>query len=103
MIDICWMKSRPILRNWKTAVLNLYHGNYSAYTTERELRRLRQQQMYAAQQKEIARIEAAIARFELWASIVVDKRHINQARSRRKMLDKMDKVEKGDRTTAHVT
>ena len=74
--------------------LTLYQGNYSAYTTERELRRLRQQQMYAAQQKEIARIEAAIARFELWASIVVDVRHIRQARSRRKMLDKMDKVDK---------
>jgi ATP-binding cassette, subfamily F, member 3 len=74
--------------------LTLYPGNYSAYTTERELRRLRQQQLYAAQQKEIARIEAAIARFELWASMVVDERHIRQARSRQKMLDKMDKVEK---------
>lgn len=74
--------------------LTLTHGNYSAYTTERELRRLRQQQLYAAQQKEIARIEAAIARFEQWASIVVNERHIKQARSRRKMLEKMDKVEK---------
>ncbi len=74
--------------------LTLYHGNYSAYTTERELRRLRQQQLYVAQQKEIARIEAAIARFEQWASLVVDERHIKQARSRRKMLDKMDKVER---------
>lgn len=74
--------------------LTLYSGNYSAYTTERELRRLRQQQLYAAQQKEIARIEAAIARFELWASLVVNERHIKQARSRQKMLDKMDKVEK---------
>ena len=74
--------------------LTLYHGNYSLYSTERELRRLRQQQLYAAQQKEIARIEAAIARFEKWASMVVDVRHIRQARSRRKMLDKMDKVEK---------
>ncbi|MFW6097674.1 MAG: ABC-F family ATP-binding cassette domain-containing protein [Chloroflexota bacterium] len=74
--------------------LTIYHGNYSAYTTERELRRLRQQQLYAAQQKEIARIEAAIARFEQWASIVVNERHIKQARSRRKMLEKMDKVEK---------
>lgn len=73
--------------------LTLYHGNYTAYTTERELRRLRQQQLYVAQQKEIARIEAAIARFEHWASIVVDQRHIRQARSRRKMLDQMDKVE----------
>ncbi len=74
--------------------LTQYLGNYTAYTTERALRRLRQQQMYAAQQKEIARIEAAIARFELWASLVVNERHIRQARSRQKMLDKMDKIEK---------
>ena len=74
--------------------INLYHGNYTAYTTERELRRLRQQQLYAAQQKEIAGIEAAIKRFELWASMVVNERHIKQARSRQRMLDKMDKVEK---------
>jgi ATP-binding cassette, subfamily F, member 3 len=74
--------------------LTLYPGNYSAYTTERELRRLRQAQLYAAQQKEIARIEAAIARFEQWASIVVNERHIKQARSRRKMLERMDKIGK---------
>jgi ATP-binding cassette, subfamily F, member 3 len=70
--------------------LALYVGNYTAYVTERELRRLRQQQQYVAQQKEIARIEAAIARFEHWAKIVVDERHIRQARSRRKMLDRME-------------
>ncbi len=74
--------------------LTLYNGNYTAYTSEREIRRLRQQQLYVAQQKEIARIEAAIARFELWASMVIDERHIRQARSRQKMLDKMDKIEK---------
>jgi ATP-binding cassette subfamily F protein 3 len=70
--------------------LTLYQGNYSAYSVERELRRLRQQHLYAAQQKEIARIEAAIQRFEHWASIVVDERHARQARSRRKMLDRME-------------
>ena len=74
--------------------LTLYHGNYSAYSAEREIRRLRQQQLYAAQQKEIARIEAAIARFEKWASMVVDVRHVRQARSRHKMLEKMDRIEK---------
>lgn len=74
--------------------ITLYIGNYTAYTTEREIRRLRQQQLYAAQQKEISRIEAAIARFQLWASLVIDERHIRQARHRQKMLDKMDKVEK---------
>lgn len=70
-----------------------YTGNYTTYANERAIRRLRQQQLYAAQQKEIARIEAAIARFELWASLVVNERHIRQARSRQKMLEKMDKIE----------
>jgi ATP-binding cassette, subfamily F, member 3 len=74
--------------------LTVYLGNYSAYATEKQLRLLKQQQAYAAQQKEINRIEAAIARFELWASIVVNERHIRQARSRQKMLERMDKVDK---------
>ncbi len=74
--------------------LAVYQGNYSAYTVEKQLRLLRQQQRYEAQQKEIARIEAAIARFELWASLVVDERHARQARSRHKMLERMDKIDK---------
>jgi ATP-binding cassette subfamily F protein 3 len=74
--------------------LDFYPGNYSAYITEKELRRLRQAQMYAAQQKEIARLEAAIARFELWASLVVDERHIKQARNKRRQIERMDKVDK---------
>jgi ATP-binding cassette subfamily F protein 3 len=74
--------------------LTIYQGNYSAYAVEKELRLLRQQQRFEAQQKEIARIEAAIARFEHWADIVVDERHARQARSRRKMLDRMDTIER---------
>lgn len=70
--------------------INLYHGNYSAYVTEREIRKLKQEQKRTAQQKEIARIEAAIKRFEHWAHLVVDERHIKQARSRRKRLEKME-------------
>jgi len=70
------------------------NSTYSAYAIEKRLRLLRQQQMYEAQQKEIARIEAAIARFEYWASVVVNERHIRQARSRKKMLERMERVEK---------
>ncbi|MEX0789094.1 MAG: ABC-F family ATP-binding cassette domain-containing protein [Anaerolineales bacterium] len=70
--------------------LKVYPGNYSAYVAERELRRLRQQQLHIAQQKEISRIEASIARFEMWAGMVVKERHIRQARSRRRMLDRME-------------
>jgi ATP-binding cassette subfamily F protein 3 len=74
--------------------LTVYQGNYSAYAVEKQLRLLRQQRLFEAQQKEIARIEAAISRFEHWASIVIDERHARQARSRRKMLERMDRVEK---------
>ena len=70
--------------------LTRYPGNYSAYSTEKELRRLQQRKTWADQQKEIARIEASIKRFELWASMVVNERHIKQARSRRKRLERME-------------
>lgn len=74
--------------------LDFFTGNYSAYVTEKQLRQLRQAQLYSVQQKEIARLEAAIARFELWASLVVDERHIKQARNKRRQIDRMEKVDR---------
>jgi ATP-binding cassette subfamily F protein 3 len=76
------------------ARLRRYEGNYSAYVAERELALLKQQADYVAQQKEIAQLEAAIARFKLWASIVVNERHIKQARNKQRQIDRMDKVER---------
>jgi ATP-binding cassette, subfamily F, member 3 len=70
--------------------LSLYTGNYSAYMIERELRRLRQQQMYVAQQKRITQIEEAIKRFDLAARADLNERHARQAASRRKMLARME-------------
>jgi len=69
-------------------------GNYSAYAVAKELALQRQQQVWVTQQKEIARLEAAIKRFELWASIVVNERHIRQAREKQRQIDRMDKVER---------
>ena len=73
--------------------LETYQGNYSVFAVEKELRLLRQQQRFQSQQKEIARIEASIARFEHWASVTVNERHARQARSRRKMLERMDRID----------
>ena len=70
--------------------LTVYHGNYSYYVNERELRRLRQQQQFVTQQKEIARIEAMIERFERWAKQVLSRKHMLAARQRRRMLQKME-------------
>jgi len=70
--------------------LTLYPGNYSYYANERELARMRQQQQYLTQQKEITRIEEMIKRFELWAKVFDNERANKQARSRRKMLERME-------------
>ncbi len=70
--------------------LTIYHGNYSYYVNERQARRLRQQQQYVTQQKEIARLEAMIERFEAWARQVLSRKHMLAARQRRRMLEKME-------------
>jgi ATP-binding cassette, subfamily F, member 3 len=77
-----------------SGAVTLYEGNYSSYATQRELALLRQQEQYVAQQKEIARLEAAVARFKLWASIVINERHIKQARNKQRQIDRMDKIER---------
>jgi ATP-binding cassette subfamily F protein 3 len=74
--------------------LGRWEGNYSAYQAQKELALLKQRQDYVAQQKEIARLEEAVARFKLWASIVIDERHIKQARNKQRQIDRMDKVER---------
>ena len=70
--------------------ITVYHGNYSYYLNERELRRLRQRQQYVTQQKEIARLEEMIERFERWAKQVLSRKHMLAARQRRRMLEKME-------------
>jgi ATP-binding cassette, subfamily F, member 3 len=74
--------------------IRMWPGNYSAYTIARELELQRQRQAYVTQQKEIARLEEAIRRFEDWARRVVDERHIKQARNKQRQIDRMEKVDR---------
>ncbi len=74
--------------------ITVWLGTYSTYALNKQLAVLRQEQLYKAQQKRISQIEAAIARFELWASIVVNERHARQARARYKMLERMERIER---------
>jgi ATP-binding cassette, subfamily F, member 3 len=74
--------------------LTLYQGNYSSYMTQRELALLKQQQDYTSQQKEIKRLEEAIARFTLWANLVLDERHKKQAMNKQRQIDRMEKIER---------
>ncbi len=74
--------------------IKMWPGNYSAYTLARQVALLRQKELYVAQQKEIDRLEEAIARFKLWASWVANERHIKQARNKQRQIDAMEKVER---------
>jgi len=64
----------------------VYPGNYTAYVKQREERRLSQMREYEQQQEMIARTEDFIRR-----NIAGQK--TKQAKSRRKMLEKLDRVE----------
>jgi ATP-binding cassette, subfamily F, member 3 len=64
----------------------IYPGNYSAYMKQRDVRRLAQSREYEDQQELIARTEDFIRR-----NIAGQK--TKQAKSRRKMLEKLDRVE----------
>lgn len=70
--------------------LVIYRGNYSQFATQRELNRLRNDQLYVAQQKRIAQIEAAIHEWQMKARADLGERHARQARSRQKFLDKLE-------------
>ncbi len=74
----------------QAGTLTTYAGNYTRYVNEKALAKIRQQQMYVAQQKRVRQIEEAIARFEHWAKITEDVRHIRKARSKQKMLERME-------------
>ena len=74
--------------------VRMWPGNYSAYHAARELELNQQQASWAAQQKEIARLEDAIRRYKQWASMVDDRRHTIRARNTERRIERMDKVER---------
>ena len=74
--------------------IRMWPGNYSAYTTARELELARQAQVYSAQQQEIARLEAAVNRYRQWAHQVLSRRHKISADNIQRRIDRMDKVER---------
>jgi len=74
--------------------LEEYPGSYSEYAFEKQLRLMRQQQMYQAQQKEITRLEQAAKRLLTWGKV-----YDNEKFSRRgqNILNRLEKIERIDR------
>jgi len=74
--------------------LTHYPGTYSEYAVEKELRLLRQQQLYQAQQKDITRLEQAAKRLMTWGSVYDNVKFIRRGQSIMKRLEKMERVER---------
>jgi ATP-binding cassette, subfamily F, member 3 len=74
--------------------VRLWPGSYSDYAVARELELARRQQQWVTQRKEIARLQEAIRRFEDWASRVPNERHIKQARTKQRQIERMEKIER---------
>ncbi|TQR16778.1 ribosomal protection-like ABC-F family protein [Psychrobacillus lasiicapitis] len=76
--------------------LTLYHGNYSAFSIEKEERLTREFQAYEEQQKKIKKMREAIKRLRQWANEAVPPNpglH-RQARNMERALERMEKVRK---------
>ncbi|MFJ8067003.1 ribosomal protection-like ABC-F family protein [Psychrobacillus sp. NPDC096426] len=76
--------------------LTVYHGNYSAFSIEKEERLTREFQAYEEQQKKIKKMREAIKRLRQWANEAVPPNpglH-RQARNMERALERMEKVRK---------
>jgi ATP-binding cassette, subfamily F, member 3 len=74
--------------------IHIWPGNYSAYAAARELALLRQQEVWASRQKEIARLEDAIRRYKQWRVVSDDPRHTTRIRNAERRIEKLDDVDR---------
>jgi len=73
--------------------LTHYPGSYSEYAFEKQMRLLRQQQIYQAQQKEINRLEQAAKRLLTWGQVYDNGKFIRRGKNILKRLDRMERVD----------
>jgi ATP-binding cassette subfamily F protein 3 len=74
--------------------LTHYAGTYSEYAVEKQLRLLRQQQVYQAQQKEIARLEQAAKRLMTWGKVYDNEKFSRRGQNIMKRLENIERVER---------
>ena len=74
--------------------LTMAQGDYSSYTIEKEQRLVRQDELFNVQQHQIARIEASIKRYALWAKTYDNEKFAKRAKAIQNRLDKMDRLDR---------
>jgi ATP-binding cassette, subfamily F, member 3 len=74
--------------------LTVFEGDYSNFVIDKETRLARQTELFRVQQREIARLEAAIKRYSIWGKVYDNEDFATKAKSMQKRLDKMEKLDK---------
>jgi ATP-binding cassette subfamily F protein 3 len=73
--------------------LTIFQGSYSEYAFEKDLRLMRQQQVYQAQQKEINRLEQAAKRLLLWGRLYDNNKFIRRGKNIEKRIERIDRID----------
>ncbi len=76
------------------ARLTRYQGSYSEFAFEKQMRLLRQQELYQAQGKEITRLEQAAKRLLTWGKIYDNVKFSRRGKNILRRLDKMERVDR---------
>jgi len=74
--------------------LRVYHGNYSFYKEQSQLREELQKKEFKNQQKQIKRMEEQIKRYRIWGTSRDSEKMFVRAKELEKKLDKIEKIEK---------
>lgn len=72
----------------------IYHGSYSKYVAEKELRFLQAMKEYENQQKKIKKMEEQIQRYRIWGEMRDSDKMYKRAKELEKRLEKIDKINK---------
>ena len=74
--------------------VQIYHGNYSKYVAEKELRFLLAMKEYENQQRKIKKMEEQIQRYRIWGEMRDSDKMYKRAKELEKRLEKIDRVNK---------
>ncbi|MEL7649208.1 MAG: ABC-F type ribosomal protection protein [Sedimentibacter sp.] len=74
--------------------VQIYHGNYSKYVAEKELRFIQAMKEYENQQKKIKKMEEQIQRYRIWGEMRDSDKMYKRAKELEKRLEKIDMIKK---------
>jgi ATPase subunit of ABC transporter with duplicated ATPase domains len=80
----------------------IYHGNYSYYLEEREIRYENELKHYHAEQRKVKQLETAAKRMRQWANQADNEKMYAQAKAIEKRIDRMDLMDKPIKDTKSI-